>query len=689
MKKIGKISLDSLSNRLIIDAEPHIMSKIRKLFPSHSRGDRGTYTHKTVSLAATLTNFRDIDWIMGRYPMDCEENLTNKIRGKSEEYDDLYREISEADKDYELKVNPNSMDMTVTLRKHQISFQNMAKKVKRMLLADKMGLGKTISALSMIVDPETRPAIIVLPPTLCTQWDTVIGEIVPDMTTHVIRGFKNYELPDVDVIITSYNRLAKWQDVLHSIPFKTVIFDEIHELRATDTQKREHAKLLSTKANTVIGLSGTPIFNYGNEIWSVLDVINPDCLGTRNDFLSEWCTWDREVIEPSTLNGYLKNLGLMLRRNPEEVGLTFGDLSKTIYTIDSDLDELKKVQDVAKILALSVLSGKVGEDSRSSRELDWKLRQATGIAKAKPVAEFVKMILEEEEKIVLTGWHRDFYDIVMKELKKFNPVMFTGSESPKQKEDALDKFIKGNSRIFIISLRSGAGIDGLQKVCNTIVHGELDWSPHVHDQLNARLDRDGQVKHVQAYYLTVTDGSDPFVIQTLNVKRSQHDGLVEGKEGEIDVLDQTVDSDRIKKMAEHYLKSIGEEIPEIIEEEGLLKDVAGAIRTFKIPHNTEDEMQRALESVLPQALPDCKIEREYNLSKRSRLDFLISRGDEKIIIECKVNARKRADVYKQVRRYAEEIDVNAVVLVAPWNAVPSFIVDGTPVVVVDTSTNAL
>ena len=142
-------------------------------------------------------------------------------------------------------------------------------------------------------------------------------------------------------------------------------------------------------------------------------------------------------------------------------------------------------------------------------------------------------------------------------------------------------------------------------------------------------------------------------------------------------------------MAEQYLISIGEEIPVIIEETGLLKEVAESIRKLKIPHNSEEEMQRALDSALPAMLPGSKIEREYRLSKKSRLDFLITKGDEKIIIECKINMKKRSDVYKQVRRYIEELEVKAVVLVAPWNGISSFVIDDVPVVIVDTSVNAL
>src|SRR5690606_16497810 len=142
-----------------------------------------------------------------------------------------------------------ALTLGVSPREHQISFVNMARKVKKILNADFLGLGKTISALSFLAEPETRPAIIVVPPTLCTQWQEEIKRVLPDATSHVIRGFKNYELPDVDILVTSYNRLKPWQDVLFNKDkvFKTTIFDEVHALRHTGTEKRYYAKLLSNK----------------------------------------------------------------------------------------------------------------------------------------------------------------------------------------------------------------------------------------------------------------------------------------------------------------------------------------------------------------------------------------------------------------------------------------------------------
>lgn len=677
--------------RLLVDAEPHVMQRIRKIFDNaQNYWNRGEYTHKPIVFPINLSACRDLIWIMDRYTLDVSSDILTKIKEKSNEYERILKSVSDADKDTTYRISKDALQLALPLRPHQVQFTNMFNKVKKMLLADKMGIGKTASAISTLCEPERRPALIVVPTTLCTQWEREVKRFLPGASTHVIRGFKNYELPKVDVLITSYNRLAPWQDVLlDGNNFKSLILDEVHELRHTGTGKRHIAKSLSERVQFCAGLSGTPIFNMGDEIWSVLDVIKPDCLGSYSEFESEWTSWGR-VYEPATLNHYLKQQGLFLRRSPEDVGLKFGEASKHVFTIDADLEKLKEVQNVAKMLALSVLSGNVGEDSESAREFDWKLRQATGIAKAKPVAEFVKMLVESGEKVVLAGWHRAVYEVWEKELIALDPVMFTGSETVKEKEEAVNKFVKGDSKVFIISLRSGAGLDGLQYGCNTVVFGELDWTSNVHDQVIARVDRDGQTKHVQAYYLTIADGSDPFIVSLLGIKKSQHDGLVEGKQSEGGIITQSdAGKDRIKNMATSYLKSIGEEIPESVSEEGLLGEVANLIRKTRLPVNTEEEMQEALNEILVGNIKDAKIEREPKITKRSRLDFLISNENMKIAIECKIKSTKRPEVYRQVRRYVEEGQITSLVLVAPWFGISSFKVDGIPVIVVDTSINSI
>lgn len=689
MKVFGQVTLKE--DRLIIDAEPHVMQRIRPLFDrAQNLFERGKYTHNPMGVTMTRSTAKDILWVHSRYNLAIDPAIMARLQSSSKEYDDIVHSIDDASNDGKFKISPEALQLALPLREHQVKFLNMIRKTKRMLLADRIALGKTASALSVILEPECRPAIVVTPAHLCSHWEAQIKKFLPTATYHTIPGFKKYPIPKVDVIITSYNRLQPWQDILMSDEnhFKTVILEEVHELRHVGTGKREIAKMLSENAQYCVGLSGTPIYNYGSEIYNVMDAIAPGALGDHEEFLKEWCSWDR-VVEPSTLHSFLKSMGLFLRRSAEDAGLKLGDITKIPIALDADLNELEKVQNVAKLLALSVLSGRVGESSDAERELDWKLRHATGVAKARPVAELVKMIVGEGEKVILVGWHRDVYDIWMKELAAFNPVMYTGSETIKEKDASIKKFIEGQAKVFIISLRSGAGIDGLQAVCSKIVLGELDWSPHVMDQVIGRLDRPGQTQPIQAFFPTIADGSDPFMMRVLGIKRSQHDGLVEGKKGETEILSDTGDKSRVREMAKAYLESIGEEIPVVVEEKGLVADVASILRRIRVPTNTEEEMQEALYPTLKEMLKDATVEREYKLSKRSRLDFLITRNDERVAIECKKDSTKRAEVYRQVRRYVEEVKVTAVVLYAPWEGIGSFVIDGTPVIVVDTSTNAL
>lgn len=693
MKRLeGKIYRDPQSSKVIVDAEPHVMQRLRPLFDNASNWfNQGEYTHKPITFPLNMSAAKDLMWILSRYELKVESKLMLELTEKSDEYDHVIADVANADSDNEYRVGKNALPLALPLRDHQVRFKNMFTKMRRMLLADKMGLGKTPAAISILQEAGSRPALVVVPPHLCSQWEREIKRFLPGVSTHVVKGFKNYDLPKVDVLITSYNRLTPWQDKLLGTPkaFKTLIMDEVHELRHTGTGKRTLCKMLSERVEQCLGLSGTPIYNHGSEIWSVLDAINPTCLGSEQEFLDEWCNWGK-VREPNILNHHLKTRGLMLRRTPEEVGLKFGDPSKHVYTLDADLEKLKEVQNVAKMLAMSVLSGNVGEDSDSAREFDHKLRHATGVAKARPVAEFVKLIVEQGDKVVLAGWHRDVYDVWNKELAALKPVMYTGTESPKEKDEAVKRFIEGDAQVFIISLRSGAGIDGLQRACSTVVFGELDWSPHVMDQVVARVDRDGQTKHVQAFYLTIADGADPFMVEVIGKKRSQHDGLIEGKQEEAEILNfDKQGRERVQNMARAYLKSIGEEVPELNLEVGLVADVTNALRSVKVPMTSEEDMQTALHHALPKLLKDVTIEREFKLSKRSRLDFLIIRGEERVAIECKIKSTERPEVYRQVRRYVEEGGVTSVVLFAPWHGINSFKVDGTTVVVVDTGSQAL
>jgi len=107
------------------------------------------------------------------------------------------------------------------------------------------------------------------------------------------------------------------------------------------------------------------------------------------------------------------------------------------------------------------------------------------------VADFVRLLVESGEQVVLYGWHREVYHIWLDRMADLKPALFTGTESTSQKQEAKRRFLAKETPVLIMSLRAGAGVDGLQHVCKTVVYGELDWSPGVHEQGVGRVFRDG------------------------------------------------------------------------------------------------------------------------------------------------------------------------------------------------------
>jgi hypothetical protein len=163
------------------------------------------------------------------------------------------------------------------------------------------------------------------------------------------------------------------------------------------------------------------------------------------------------------------------------------------------------------------------------------------------IGTFLQMLLEDSDDHVLCYlWHRQVYEIIgnMLDKAKIPYAMFTGSESPAKKAKEKERFVSGECRLMLMSLRAGAGVDGLQDVCSTTVHGELDWSPGVHEQGIGRVYRDGQKKPVNAWFLHTHDGSDPLIMEVCGIKREQIEGI---KNPGADVIEE-LQIDRNKAM---------------------------------------------------------------------------------------------------------------------------------------------
>ena len=527
----------------IVNAQPHVSIKLKNIFPHISKTSIPPYDFED----SPQTCF-DLLWFMERYPLEISNEDIKRLRsGKQVQIDSINEIESILLPDY--VPSPASLNDGEVAREYQLKGAEVFLKLKRLLLGDEVGLGKTLTAILSFLPIQNRPIAVVVQAHLPRQWAEQVKRFT-GLSVHVVKTRKAYDLPKADVYIFKYTSLSGWTNIFATGFFKLACFDEVQELRHRGTDKYDSSKVLSNNVEYCLGMSGTPIYNYGNEIFNVLDCINDGCLGSEYDFTREWTTDGKRVGDPQALGAFLRDNLLFIRRTRADVGRQLPPVNKIIYTIDCDEDVMDKDLALAKQLAIKVVSGSFVERGEASRELNALIRHATGVSKAKNAAAYIKLILESGEPVLVAAWHRDVYEILMHELAEYNPVMYTGSESASQKEKTKQAFISGESKCMLISLRSGIGLDGLQHVCKYVVFAELDFSPQVHSQVIGRIDRDGSVNEVTAVFLVSDSGSDPVVIDIIGLKSSQSHGIVDPLGM---VADQHSDDSIIKVLAQQYL----------------------------------------------------------------------------------------------------------------------------------------
>lgn len=538
-----------------IEAEPHVALRLKRVFGKVAIGARGA-----LRLGDNDENARDLVWFLDRYPMvvDDRRYLERRAAQHTGRIDAIEGLLAG-------RYEPPEFDLALPPRRYQRLAAEVILRGGSLLLADDVGLGKTVTAICTFTDRRTLPALVVTLAHLPRQWEHEIKTFAPHLSTHVIKKTAPYDvrgksgkLPDV--VIANYHKLSGWAEVLSGF-VRSVVFDEAQELRHRDSAKYQAAARIARAAHVRTGLSATPIYNYGGEIYNVLDVLRPGCLGAREEFLREWCVDQGAsplIAEPRAFGTWAREQGLVLRRTRADVGRELPKLVKVPHHVDADPQVLDRIGSSAAELAKIILSygGAQGQERKArfaaSESLDAMLRQATGIAKAAFVADFVRLLVESGEKVVLFGWHREVYALWLDRLADLRPALYSGTESPTQKEAARQRFLDGDTPVLIMSLRSGAGLDGLQHACRTVVFGELDWSPGVHEQCVGRVHRDGQKEPVVAYFLVAEHGSDPVIADVLQLKRAQVDGLRDPLGSLVEAID--TGEERVRKLAESYLR---------------------------------------------------------------------------------------------------------------------------------------
>ena len=489
-------------------------------------------------------NVKQISLILERYPLEILSKSVwqRKLRAK------IIKKPT--------KIKTEKLSKAVAgkqFRGKLLNFQKMGldfllKSSGNALLADDMGLGKTVQTLAYIAsEKQSLPALIVAPLVTLTNWQREIerfmkkksknGRIVendvPTITS--IRSGKRNEIPYSDFYLINYELLHKRQNDLAKLKIRTLVCDEVQHLRSKTTQKYKAVKTLASVKSMKyrVGLSGTPIYNHGSEIWPIVDILKPGLLGNFKEFCEYFCYQDEKgkaIVVPNKRDSlrYVLQRDVMLRRKKSDVLKELKDKVRYKETIDADETYYKN--------ELNKIWNKLEEEQKNAETEFNKLasyqraiqseRQAAGVAKLHHVTDFVKNIMEIEESVVVFCHHKYIHKLLHDSLQEFKPSSIIGGQNDKIRQDNIDRFQNGDTKLMVAGLRAGSMGINLTRA-KYVIFAELDWSPAIHRQAEDRLHRIGQKNTVFAYYLIGKRTLDEHVANILVDKSYEIDAIMD------------------------------------------------------------------------------------------------------------------------------------------------------------------
>lgn len=430
--------------------------------------------------------------------------------------------------------------LMIRLLPYQLEGIAYALERKGTIIADEMGLGKTVQAIGVInADTTIHKVLIICPKSLKLNWQ------------REIERWRQRE--DVSITIVSYSELRK----VTPVPLDLLIVDEAQYIKTPDAKRTKEVHAIRKNARKVLALTGTPFENRVYEIWSLLQLVDPEYWDpqkteVRKDFLKplpsavvlrsskpkpERSASDRNLFQfkmrycgpvkrQFAKRGQIRtawefkggsnlaelNLRLrescMIRRLKRDVLTELPEKRRQIVAFPT-----KYAEDVHAplLVAHSEITVANYDDIvyklRSNKVAfeEWsRYRHMQGVEKVPLVAEHVERLLEEKQKVIVFVHHMDVAD----SLKLVIPhsVMVTGDTPESERMKAVDRFQNDPStRVFIGSIRA-AGVGFTLTAASTVVFAEIDPNPATMRQAEDRAHRIGQRDMVLVQYL-VSDGS--------------------------------------------------------------------------------------------------------------------------------------------------------------------------------------
>jgi len=408
------------------------------------------------------------------------------------------------------------------------------------VLADDMGLGKTLQALCAL----RGRTLVVAPTSVLHNWAAEIARFRPALRASLHHGPRRALDAAADVTLTSYAILRLDADLLSSVDWDTVVLDEAQNVKNPSSQAAQTAFRL--RADFRLAMTGTPIENRLDELWSQLHFTNPGFLGSLSDFseryvkpIAEGGPHGEEVAE--RLRQRIRPF--ILRRRKREVAPELPPRTDLVLRCELDSEERAVYDAVRAATRVEVLEKlRAGESVLSALEALLRLRQAAchrALVPGQSAASSSKilLLLEELESVVADG-HKalvfsqwtSLLDLVEPSLRAAGIRYLRLDGSTVDRSGVVAGFqSEAGPPVLLVSLRAGGTGLNLTQADHVFL---LDpwWNPAVEDQAADRAHRIGQERPVMVYRLVAADTVEEGILSLQERKRALTDATLGGAE---------------------------------------------------------------------------------------------------------------------------------------------------------------
>lgn len=427
----------------------------------------------------------------------------------------------------------------------------------RCLIGDEMGLGKTFESISCYKyyssfykskGHENFPLLIICPSSLRIQWSQELQKWIPGDFSNpdesilvVLKGKDLQNFKNQRVMIISYDLASKNINLIQSKHFAFAIVDECHMLKNAEAKRTKTIGPLLRSVRHVCLLSGTPALARPKEMFSQISIINSELFPRFHDFGVRYCNGHELPFKVPTKSGVLKtawdyngasNLSelniilsefVMIRRQKEHVLKDLPEKMREKVYLDVPMGKrLKsKMQDIREKMQENLEKARKSKSEDSTIQQDDQLSKsillmyqlmskAKSAAVCKYIEEFFEYNSDPNEKFLIFGHHKDLLDKIAEVLEKkvkCGYFRIDGSTSAEKRQEYVNKFQEDDNKDFKVGLLSmtAAGVGLTLTKATKVIFVELNWTPGILDQAEARAHRLGQTKKVLIQYLVGKD----------------------------------------------------------------------------------------------------------------------------------------------------------------------------------------